>query len=356
MRLVPFWLVALLVVLYIGCIGPLDYYLVKHLLGRMEATWLSFTLMVVLFSGGALVLAYGLKGSEVRVNQLDVVDFDAESHLVRGTSWSNVFSPRIDTYDLVLRPAGRSAGAAGAADAGELFSWFGLTGGAFGGMDVTNQGVGGIDTASRSLPLFTVAYEYAAPGEVIRGVPIAVWSSKAFVGRWWHEGTGDVEARLADEGRLVGTLTSKLDVPLTDAVLIYDKWAYVLRRFDTGRTIDVEAIDPQTVDTYLRHVTAVGDRQVAPPYDQESFDVPRIVEMMSAHELAGGRAYTGLANQYQQFSELSGLVRDGRAVLIGRVARPAATLEQAGRPLAEAHTRRWTFYRYVFPVTAADAD
>ncbi len=206
------------------------------------------------------------------------------------------------------------------------------------------------------MPLFAVAYDYAAPGDAIRGVPIAVWSSKAFVGRWWRPGAAGVEAQLADEGRLVGTVTSKLDVPLADAVMMYGKWAYVLRRFDPGRTIDVEAIDPQTVDTYLRHVTALGDRQVAPPYDQESFDVPRIVELMSAHELARGRAYTGLANQYQHFTELSGLVRDGRAVLIGRVQQPAATLEHHGEPLAKGTTQSWTFYRYVFPVATADTD
>ena len=108
-ELVPFWLVALLSTLYIACIGPLDYFLVKRVLRRMEATWLTFTLTVVLFSAGAFALAYGLKGRELVVNQVDVVDFDAESSLVRGTTWLNLYSPRIDTYDLSLA-AGPVAG------------------------------------------------------------------------------------------------------------------------------------------------------------------------------------------------------------------------------------------------------
>ncbi len=214
-------------------------------------------------------------------------------------------------------------------------------------MDIPGQGV---DTASTNLSLFSVAYDYGAPGNRLTGVPIAVWSSKALVGRWWRPGNSPIEAQLANEDRLVGTLTSRLDVPLTDAVLVFDKWAYVLREIRPGEQIDVEAIDPQTVATYLRHVKAVGDKQVTPPYEPESFDIPRIVEMITAHSLAGDRSYTTLANQFQGFAELSSLVHDGRAVLLGRVQEPAATLESDNVSLDAAQLRSWTFHRYVFPV------
>jgi hypothetical protein len=148
-----------------------------------------------------------------------------------------------------------------------------------------------------------------------------------------------------------------LAVPLAHCVLIYDKWAYVIRDFAPGRELDLEFdIDPQTVDTYLRKVTAVGDRKVATPYDQAGFDVPRIVELISAHELVLGKTYTGLANQYQGFLELSDLVARDRAVLIGRTSEPATTLvrldgDSPPTPLAtNEHTQRWTFHRYVIPV------
>ncbi len=352
-RLVPFWFVSILVTLYVLFIGPLDYYLVKHVIKRPRLTWITFALTVVAFSAGAVLMAFGLKGRELRVNQLDVVDFDAESGFVRGTSWSNLFSPEIETYDLSLAP---SAGQTSAGDArgGVLFSWFGLTGTGFGGVDAVGSATGGMGAASGSLPLFSVAYDYSAQLDRIERVPIAQWASKAFVGRWWQLGSGGVEAKLADDGRLVGTVTNHLDVPLTHAVLVYDRWAYVIHDFAPGRQIDLEFdIDPQTVDTYLRHVTAVGDRKVAAAYNQASFDVARIVEVMTGQELvAGGKAYTGLANQYQGFVELSDLVRLGRAVLIGRVAKAGSTLERDGKPLAGAdvETNAWTFHRYVFPV------
>ena len=65
--------------------------------------------------------------------------------------------------------------------------------------------------------------------------------------------------------------------------------------------------------------------------------------------MAGGKKYTNLANDYQHFVDLSRLVADGRAVLIGRSPAPAATLERDKRPL-EAPGSHWTYYRFVFPV------
>ncbi len=351
-RLVPFWLVAVLATAYLLCIGPLDYYLVKHVLKRPAATWLTFSLIVSFFAVGAVLMAYGLKGNSIRLNQLDLVDFDAETGFVRGTTWSNLFSPEIATYDLSLvpAPAHRTAeDSAHDATSGVLFSWFGLSGTGFGGMDSSGGATGGMGAASRNLPLFSLPYDYSARLDRIRRVPIAVWSSKAFIGRWWGQATGGVEANLADDGRLVGTIKNHLDVPLSGAVLIYDRWAYVIRDFAPGRQIDLAFdVDPQTVDTYLRHVTAQGDRQISAPYDQATFDVPRIVEMMTAQELAEGN-YTGLANQYQRYVELSDLVHGGRAVLIGRVAAPGSSLERDDKPLG-AETQNWTFHRYVFPV------
>ena len=62
-QVVPFWLVALLLLAYIACIGPLDYFLVRRVFGRMELTWLTFALWVAGFSAGGYALAYGLKGA-----------------------------------------------------------------------------------------------------------------------------------------------------------------------------------------------------------------------------------------------------------------------------------------------------
>ena len=79
MRLVPFWLVAGLILIYLLLIGPGDYFLLRKLGGRMTWTWLTFPAVVVLVCLGAYVLAHAMKGSEVKINQLDLVDVDAAS-------------------------------------------------------------------------------------------------------------------------------------------------------------------------------------------------------------------------------------------------------------------------------------
>jgi hypothetical protein len=346
--LVPFWLVAVLIVAYIVCIGPLDYFLVKRMLGRMEATWLTFCVTVVAFAAGAYALAYGLKGREMRLNRIDVVDFDAEGNVARGTSWLTLFSPKIAAYDLSLRPLAARVSASTAdapsdvgAGEGVLFSWFGLPGAGFGGMDATTAGVA----------LFNEPYEFTRQLDGLRRVPIGVWSTKSFVGRWWRHEEPAVVAQLRDKGKLLGTLVSQEAAPLEHCVLFYGRWAYPIRQLRPGKTIDVDAeLDPQRVDTYLRHVTVQGDRNVSTPYDRASFDIARIVEMMSAHELAGGEKYTGLTHAYQGFTDLSALVKVGRAVLVGHSPLPATSLDLDGRALEDAPGVRWTIHRYIFPV------
>jgi hypothetical protein len=350
---VPFWLVALLVLTYIACIGPLDYFIVRRLFGRMELTWLTFALMVAAFGVGAYALAYGLKGRELRVNQVDLVDYDAPSGLVRGTSWATLFSPRIEAYDLSIVPKAQlptetlqpvtSPGANNpfmTTSAGIVFSWFGLPG----------AGFGGLDAQPGATPLFTEPYDFSRKLDALDRVPIAIWSTKSFVGRSWRQAASPIDVELRGRDRLAGTLTSRLSAPLEDCVLFFDRWAYPIRQLRPGQSLDVEVdLDPQRTETYLRRVTVRQDRNVEQPYDRSSFEIPKIVEIMSAYGMAGGKKYTDLANDYQPFVDLSRLVAGGRAVLIGRSAEPAVTLERDKRPL-DAAGSRWTYIRFVFAV------
>jgi hypothetical protein len=352
-QVVPFWLVALLVLAYIACIGPLDYFIVRRLFGRMELTWLTFALMVVVFCAGAYALAYGLKGRELRVNQVDLVDYDAPSGLVRGTSWATLFSPRIEAYGLSMVPRAASQVESSPAtnnpfmrsSSGIVFSWFGLPG----------AGFGGLDAQPGATPLFTEPYDFSRRLDALDRVPIAVWSTKSFVGRWWRQAASPIDAELRGRDRLAGTLTSHLPAPLEDCVLFFERWAYPIRQLRPGQSLDLEIdLDPQRTETYLRRVKVQQDRNIEEAYDRASFEIPKIVEIMSAYSMAGGEKYTLLTNDYQPFVDLSRLVAGGRAVLIGRSAEPAATLDRDKRPL-DAAGSHWTYYRFVFAVQESAA-
>ena len=61
-RLAPFWLVAGLIVAYLLLIGPGDYFFLRKLVGRMDWTWLTFPLVVLLVCAGGLPAGLSAQG------------------------------------------------------------------------------------------------------------------------------------------------------------------------------------------------------------------------------------------------------------------------------------------------------
>jgi hypothetical protein len=71
---------------------------------------------------------------------------------------------------------------------------------------------------------------------------------------------------------------------------------------------------------------------------------------MMFYDASGGRRYTGLANRYQEFADLSDHLELGQAILWGAADERPAELQNDGKPLADASERHWTFYRFVLPL------
>jgi hypothetical protein len=85
-------------------------------------------------------------------------------------------------------------------------------------------------------------------------------------------------------------------------------------------------------------------------WDQRSFDVPRIMEMIMFHDAAGGREYTGLVHRHAAWLDLSRHIAAGRAILIGRVSAGATSLIKSADFPRDA-VQDWTFCRLVLPVS-----
>ncbi len=75
-KLIPFGWVAFFIFLYILLIGPGDYFFLKKVLKRMELTWITFPTIVVDGQPLAYYAAYLLKGNDLLVNKVDVIDVD----------------------------------------------------------------------------------------------------------------------------------------------------------------------------------------------------------------------------------------------------------------------------------------
>lgn len=355
-RLIPFWFVAVLILGYVALIGPLDYLLVHKLLKRPELTWFTFPLMVLATCAGAYALAWRMKGDQLRVNQVDLVDCDVESGLVRGATWLNVFSPRPQTYDLKLKPIDTAGN--DVADPEVLLTWFGLPGTA----------MGGLDGASAGPALWRRGYETTPSLDELHGVPIQVWASKSFAARWTHHEAPGLEATLSTDFEQAprGKITNRTGLTLSDGLVAFDRWAIVLDKpLEPNQTVDLGAgafeLDRTELATRITNRRMIYDDakkqfvSSAQTYDLQSFQTGDILRQMMFYQAVDGQQYTRLAHKYQQFVDLSGQLAAGRAIFVATGPAGGALLELNGQPPpAEVH-RQETVYRFVIPVTPYQA-
>jgi hypothetical protein len=228
---ISFGWVAVLIALYLLLIGPLEYLLLKRFIGRQEWTWAVFPVVVVTVAGVCFATAAYLKGEELRINKMDVVDVDTAAGRIYGTTWFSLFSPRIARYTLSVMPHSSWA----EADPQTVLSWWGAPRGPRAGL----------------LPRqYRWSGERDQPLSVLADVPIQVWSTKAFVANWagrWNAAGARVQSQLehppADPRAVMGTFTLDLPVPvLTDCVVFYAGSAYQLPGGIVQRGIPVRVV------------------------------------------------------------------------------------------------------------------
>jgi hypothetical protein len=232
----------------------------------------------------------------------------------------------------------------------------GLPGSALGGMNPHTAG-----TAMQ----WAEPYVFSPSLDVMYDVPIQVWSTKSFTARWHTTIRTMPEAELIDENQLLtGSVTNTHDFPWEQCILAYGGSVYDLGAIAPGESARIDAMSKRSeLKTLLtgRKVITVettGDkyRQVATPYDQSSTDIPYILRTMMFYDAAGGPQYTGLSNAYQNFVDLTQLLKADRAILVVQTAndskknRHGAALLRDGQALDETQNIHTTIYRFVFPV------
>ncbi|AMV28970.1 hypothetical protein VT84_31540 [Gemmata sp. SH-PL17] len=219
---VSFGWVALLIVLYILLIGPVEYYVLKRFLGRLELTWITFPIIVLTVSVLTYVSASAVKGRDLKINKIDVVDVDAPSNRIYGTTWFTIFSPRIDSYTVGVTPGS---------------DW---------GTDEQPKGTA-VECigAPRSGRAGITRRKYAVEPTGLENVPIQIWSTKAFSANWSspldipasQAPTGQTHRRLeanlvhppGDRAKVLGSFEHNLPLPeLTECVAFYAGHAYPL--------------------------------------------------------------------------------------------------------------------------------
>ena len=169
-----------LTLLYLLLIGPLDYYLVHHLLKKPQLTWATFPLAVVLACLLGSASASSRNSGTVETQRLEILDVDAASRFARTTTLSTVFSPQHARYELTVPHAATSSSAESVAS---HVSWFGFPESNYGGMYRS----AGVETGRPQ-------YRITADGQTFENLPIPIWSDRVVV----SESLGSSDASLVE--------------------------------------------------------------------------------------------------------------------------------------------------------------
>jgi hypothetical protein len=220
---------------------------------------------------------------------VDLVDIDQRSDLdagqrsrsayAYGTTWWTLFSPRIQSYTLGVEPAVADWLGGDRPEASVMTTWMG------------RADAGGLGSVSRprSQSLFRRTYEYDDDATGLKGVPIAVWTTKTFTSAWSTPLPGlAVESDLYyvpnDPDQLMGTVRNRLPFELNDAGIIYlNKW------FPLDAPLEGKSERPVAVSRDPSGI--VGIERWAPPVvgtegDRTSskFEASAVVQTLCFHE------------------------------------------------------------------------
>jgi hypothetical protein len=239
---ISFGWVALFILFYILLVGPFDYFILKKWFKRLELTWITFPAIVLVVSVLAYLAAYHVKGDDLRINKVDLVEVDLHPRdpylpQVYGTTWFSLFSPRIKNYTIGLEPSP---------------DWTTPPTGRNGVLTGTTLCLlAAPEQASRigSQGLFPQPYDYASDATGLERLPIPVWASRAFEAHWRapaKKGSPPISATVTssrvDEKSVQGPITNNLDVALEGVVLFHEGKMYSVGTLTPGDTRRVELL------------------------------------------------------------------------------------------------------------------
>ena len=275
-----FWVVAGFLVLYVLCLGPLNFMVLRRL-RRPELAWISIPVLVTAFTVLGLATGFRLRGNEPQIHRLSVVLGDArldETGRAAGRAGAaahsvvGVYAPRRMTLDVGLgRGLAREVGPTSGADAASA------------------RGV-------------TLAY---GDPDRLQGLEVGSTDVRAFYTRG-EAGLPDVEADLrfvpgqsaSDPARITGDILNASNAALSGCVLVVGRDYAAIGDIGPNQRAPVEARlylnRPQPVMRLAQsqisasYTSFVGARRTSPPASRaplalrEPFDMAgaRVVDML----------------------------------------------------------------------------
>lgn len=332
------WQAMLLILIYLGIIGPLDYFIVTHVLRRPALTWITFPVFVAVACGLTLLSGASHSTPEVvrQVHLLDVTasPSSANAQFVRARSWNSLSTSQ--SRQATVRASAAAWLPVTASDA--VFNWHGRAENVFGGL-YRPGGSGLGQQSSRRTDVGPSRFE---------SVSLIAQGSVAFLNEAEATTTGLFESHLylPAGGLLEGSFQHHLPAAISSWMIVFGNRAYV-----PSLGSDLVAIEPGTdwsrtkggvrvtdLRDVLRRVKAIefqdargkslqpATTMVQSEYNVEDRDPLNILRMISLFDLAGGESYVKLHNDYLRSDQIGRGLQYNTALLIGTTTLPVSSL------------------------------
>ncbi len=204
----PMQTLCLFLAAYIGLIGPANYMILSRL-GRNGWGWFTIPLVIVSFAVIAWTVGFNLRGTEVMLSRLTLLESYRDSDEARVNQFVGLLSPRRATYSLTA-PAGHFLAVAGATTPSSIFA--------------SNT----IQTATE----ISQGTNFGAQDFTVDGGIFANFTVSGRIAKPAIEGSFTLDYEILESGRMAGgyqgVISNRSEVTLRDAVVIGEGLAYQL--------------------------------------------------------------------------------------------------------------------------------
>ena len=201
---------SILLGLYILLVGPVNYFVLKRS-RRLHLAWVTIPVITVFFTGGAFAIGYALRGSDLILNKIAVVEVQNEGPALV-TSYMGLFSPSQQSYEIEV-------------DASSLLS-------------PAQPGYGG-----QEMPGATGGPEvvfYQGRPSVVKGLSVGQFSMQSFMAEDTWPDFGKISGKLHMENdTLTGTVKNETRYPLKDVVVVLGRRFQRLGDLAAGQEVGV---------------------------------------------------------------------------------------------------------------------
>ncbi|MEZ4660007.1 MAG: hypothetical protein R2911_20820 [Caldilineaceae bacterium] len=202
---------SLLLLLYILLVGPVNYFSLRRL-HKLHWAWVTIPLLTILFSAGAFGLGYSLRGNDLILNKIALIE-PLPGSAANVTSFMGLFSPTQQSYEIEVDGSGLVSP---------------MT------QNVAPMGINGRGGAAE------LTIRQGAPAR-LSGLAVNQWSMQSFMTESYVADFGDLSGEFHLQGdRLTGQIRNQTGYALSDVVAVAGAQFKALGELAPGQEVSVE--------------------------------------------------------------------------------------------------------------------